>query len=84
MPGLETNLLAFVIVLTLLAGACWLFRDQLKRAGRYFRDWAERDKREEARALAEKVQRDHAEAELREKLVEGDDEPEAEVQKVTR
>ena len=84
MPGLETNVLAFLIVLAILAGACWLFRAQLKRAGRYFRDWAERDKREEERAIAEKTQRASAEAELREKLVEDGDEPETQVQKVTK
>ena len=84
MPGLETNLLAFLLVLAALAGAAWLFRAQLKRAARYFRDWAERDKREEVRAVAEKVQREQAEAELRDKLVEDDDEPEIQVQKVSK
>jgi hypothetical protein len=81
-PGIESNILLIVIALGALAGTIYLFRDPLKRAMRYFRDWAERDKREEARALAEKVQREQAEAELREKLVE--DEPDTQIQKVTR
>lgn len=83
-PAAETFLLILLVVALVLGATGWLFRPQIKRAVRYFRDWAERDKREEERARAEKVQREQAEAELREKLVEDDDEPESELQKVNR
>ena len=83
-PAAESILLVLFIIALALAGAAWLFRAQIKRAARYFRDWAERDKREEVRAVAEKVQREQAEAELRDKLVEDEDEPEIQVQKVSK
>ena len=83
-PAAETVILILLVVALVVGATSWLFRHQFRRAIRYFRDWAEYDKREEERALAEKVQREEAEAELKEKLVEGDDEPEDQVQKVTR
>ncbi|MGC4047257.1 MAG: hypothetical protein QM758_25950 [Armatimonas sp.] len=76
----QTYILIFLAIVAALAMLGWLFRPQLLRVKQYFVGWAERDKRAEEQARAEKAQRKQAEAELREKLVE--DEPEAPVQKV--
>ena len=83
-PGGESNLLVLLIIVGLIAGALWVFRAQVRRALRYFKDWAARDQREEERARAEKTQRESAEAELREKLVEDEGEDEPQIQKVQR
>ncbi len=77
---LQTYFLIFLALAGILAAFGWLFRAQIKRARRYFLDWAESDRRAEEQAKAEVVQRAMAEAELREKLVE--EEPEIQVQKV--
>ena len=83
-PGFESNVLVFLIFVAIFGGACWLFRAQLRRALRYFRDWSERDRREEERARAEVAVRAQAERELREKLVEDDDDQQENIQRVSR
>jgi hypothetical protein len=80
--GAQTNFLVFLAVVAVLAALGWLFRIQLKRLARFFSDWAQADKRAEEQTKKEEVQRKQAERELREKLVE--DEEEKPVQRVNQ
>jgi hypothetical protein len=80
--GAQTNFLVFLAVLAFSGLLGWLFRAQLKRLARFFSAWAQADKRAEEQAKKEEAQRKQAERELREKLVE--DEEEKPVQRVSR
>jgi hypothetical protein len=82
MLGAQTNLLVFLAVLAFLGLLGWLFRGPLVRLKNYFVYWAQADKRAEEQAKKEEAQRRQAERELREKLVE--DEEEKPVQRVNR
>ncbi len=80
--GAQTNFLVFLAVVAAFAALGWLFRGQLARLKNYFVYWAQADKRTEEQARAEEAQRTQAERELREKLVE--DEEEKPVQRTQR
>ena len=60
----ETYLLALLLVLGVLGALAWALRAQLRRAGRYFVAWIERDRRAELEAKTEVEQRKEAEREV--------------------
>ena len=61
----ETYLLALLLALGVLGALVWALRAQLRRAGRYFIAWIERDRRAELEAKKEVEQRKEAEREVR-------------------
>jgi predicted PurR-regulated permease PerM len=65
-----TYLLVLLLVLGGLASLTWLLRPQLKRAGRYFINWMERDRRAEEEARQLQIQRQQAEKEVQHYLHE--------------
>ncbi len=71
----ETYLLALLVVLGALGALAWALRAQLKRAGRYFLAWIDRDRRAEEEARQEAALRQEAEREVKTYLHE-DEQPE--------
>ena len=68
-----TYLLVFLLALSALAALAWLLRPQLTRAGRYFINWIERDRRAEEEARQQAKQRQQAEKEVQQYLHEDDE-----------
>jgi hypothetical protein len=60
----ETYLLALLLILGVLGALAWALRAPLKRAGRYFIAWIERDRRAELEAKKDVEQRKEAEREV--------------------
>jgi hypothetical protein len=75
----ETYLLALLAVLGVLGILAWVLRAQLRRAGRYFVAWLERDKRAEEEARQQVEVRQQAEQEVRRYLHEEPQEPQEQI-----
>ena len=76
----ETYLLALLLVLGVLGALAWALRAQLRRAGRYFVAWIERDRRAELEAKKEVEQRKAAEHEVHVYLHEDEAQEQQQVQ----
>lgn len=61
----ETYLLALLVALGALGALAWALRAQLKRAGRYFLAWIDRDRRAEEEARQQVALRQEAEREVK-------------------
>lgn len=61
----ETYLLALLVALGALGALAWALRAQIKRAGRYFLAWMDRDRRAEEEARQQVALRQEAEREVK-------------------
>ena len=61
----ETYLVALLVALGALGALAWALRAQIKRAGRYFLAWMDRDRRTEEEARQQVTLRQEAEREVK-------------------
>ena len=61
----ETYLLALLVALGALGALAWALRAQIKRAGRYFLAWMDRDRRAEEETRQQEALRQEAEREVK-------------------